>query len=227
MPERGAKVAIVDYGMGNLFSVKHACSHVGLDAEITADRDAVLAADAVILPGVGAFGDAMVTLRDLGMDTALREVAQRGTPLFGICLGLQLLMEVSHEFGEHEGLGLVPGEVVHLGAPRDGDRVLKVPQVGWNALMREPRADGSDAWAGTWFEGLADGTAMYFVHSFVVSPAGAADVLARTRYGDVTFCSALRYRNVFACQCHPERSGPDGLRVYSDFAAALAPRESL
>lgn len=219
MPE--PKVAIVDYGMGNLFSVKHACGHVGLDAEITTSVEAVRTADAVIVPGVGAFGDAMANLRGLGMVDALRDVAEEGTPLFGICLGLQLLMTESYEFGTHEGLGLVAGTVESFGEPHEDGRRLKVPQVGWNALTR---AGGGDPWAETWFRGQPDGVQMYFVHSFVARPADLGTTVATTRYGDVEFCSAVRYRNVFACQCHPERSGPDGLRVYEEFARDLRAR---
>ena len=208
-------VAIVDYGMGNLFSVKHACEHVGLQAVITASPQDVRAAHAVILPGVGAFGDAMATLRRLGLVEALREVAQSGTPLMGICLGMQLLMTHSHEFGYHQGLGLVAGEVVRFDAPRQGATVLKVPHVGWNRIVRPP----GGSWASSGLEGLEDGAFMYFVHSFYARPADAGVVVARSRYGHIEFCSSLRDRNIFACQFHPERSGPDGLQVYRNFAS--------
>lgn len=224
---RSPKVAIVDYGMGNLFSVKHACEHVGLSADLTTSADEVRAADAVIVPGVGAFGDAMETLRSLHMVDALRDVAEQGTPIFGICLGLQLLMTESYEFGTHQGLGLVDGTVEFFGEPHEGDRRLKVPQLGWNALTRAPRPDGIDPWADTWFSGQSDGVQMYFVHSFYVKPADAGSVVARTVYGDVDFCSAVKYRNVFACQCHPERSGEHGLNVYREFARELRERAGI
>ena len=218
------KVAIVDYGMGNLFSVKHACDHVGIDAELTTSSEAVRAADAAIVPGVGAFGDAMSTLRTLGMVDALREVAEEGKPIFGICLGLQLLMTESYEFGTHPGLGLVEGTVEFFGEPHDGQRRLKVPQLGWNSLYRSGEGD---PWADTWLRGQRDGVPMYFVHSYYVKPADDATRIATTRYGDVEFCSAVKYRNVFACQCHPERSGPDGLRVYEEFARDLRRRSGV
>ncbi len=217
-----ARVAIVDYGMGNLFSVAHACEHVGLDAAVTPDAGVIAAADAVILPGVGAFGDAMDNLRALGLVDVLKGVAASGRPLFGICLGLQLLLARSEEFGEHEGLGVVDGDVVSLGTPREGDRELKVPQVAWNRVYRAPRGDGSDPWADTVLGATPDGTHFYFVHSLVARPSDPEVTVAVTRYGDTEFCSALKCGNVFATQFHPERSGPDGLRVYEELAASVA-----
>lgn len=211
------RVAIVDYGMGNLFSVAHACETVGLDAFITADADQVISADAAILPGVGAFGDAMAILDHRGMVAALKQVASAGKPVLGICLGLQLLMERSFEFGEHEGLGLIPGDVVRFDAPHEGERSLKVPQVGWNRVI-EARPG---AWEGTPFAAVQSGVYQYFVHSYYVRPASEEFVLARTTYGDVTFCSAARVDNVVACQFHPERSGAQGMRVYERYAAML------
>jgi glutamine amidotransferase len=212
-------VAIVDYGMGNLFSVKHACEHTGLAAEITSSRQAVLDADAVILPGVGAFGDAMATLREFDLVSALQEVATAGKPLVGICLGMQLLMEESFEFGRHAGLGIIPGTVIRFENPGGAQRVLKVPQVCWNRLYR---VAGPDPWAGTLLQGLPDGVFMYFVHSFYVQPEHPEVAVATTRYGSIEFCSALSFGNIFACQCHPERSGPQGLQVYRHLAALLA-----
>ena len=211
------RVAIVDYGMGNLFSVAQACREVGLDAFITPDAEAVVSADAAILPGVGAFGNAMTVLHSLGMVDALREVAAGGKPVLGICLGLQLLMERSYEFGEHEGLGLIPGDVVRFDEPREGERVLKVPQVGWNRVI-ESRPG---AWEGTPFEAVDSGVYQYFVHSYYVRPSSGECALAHTTYGDVTFCSAARVDNVVACQFHPERSGAQGMRIYERYAAML------
>lgn len=214
------QVAIVDYGMGNLFSVKHACAHVGLQASITSARAEVLSADAVIVPGIGAFGDAMDTLRQQDLVTALQEVAASGKPLVGICLGMQLLMTESFEFGRHAGLSLIPGTVTHFENPCGTEGVLKVPEVCWNSLHR-PESEKGDIWAGTLLDGLPDGVFMYFVHSFYCQPDDAAVTLSLTRYGDIEFCSSLRYRNIFACQCHPERSGPNGLQVYRNLAALL------
>jgi imidazole glycerol-phosphate synthase subunit HisH len=210
-------IAVVDYGMGNLFSVKRACEHVGLRAEITHDADVVASADAVILPGVGAFGDAMHALDGMGMSDAIRQVAASGKRILGICLGLQLLMERSCEFGTFDGLGLIPGDVVPFERPHEGDRILKVPQVGWNRVWRASEG----AWDDTLLSETPDGVHQYFVHSYYVRPSDERNVAARTRYGDVEFCSAAKSGNVFACQFHPERSGPQGIRMYERFAAMV------
>jgi imidazole glycerol-phosphate synthase subunit HisH len=212
------RVAIVDYGLGNLFSVAQACQAMGLQATITPDRRAIEQADAVILPGVGAFGDAMQTLRRLDLVGVLRDTPGRGVPLVGICLGVQLLMTESHEFGQHEGLGLIRGEVVRLNDPREGNRKLKVPQVGWNRIRA---AGGFETWNGTPLDGLSDGTFMYFVHSFVVVPEERSVVLSTTTYGDVEFCSSVSCGRIFACQFHPERSGRRGLQVYDNLRKSI------
>jgi glutamine amidotransferase len=208
-----ARAAIVDYGLGNLFSVAQACRAVGLTSSITNDRKSIEQADAVILPGVGAFGDAMQTLRRLDLIGVLRDTPARGTPLIGICLGVQLLMTESQEFGRHEGLGLIRGEVVPLNSPREGERVLKVPQVGWNRIHA---TGGVERWKDTPLAGLHDGEFMYFVHSFVVVPEDRAVVTSTTTYGDAEFCSSVRSGLIFACQFHPERSGRRGLQVYEN-----------
>lgn len=211
--------------------------HVGIDAFVTSSAQEILDADAVILPGVGAFGDAMKSLGELDLITPLQELAASNKPLIGICLGMQLLMTESNEFGTHNGLGIIEGSVVRLGNPNDsmgyskgsGDTVLKVPQVGWNCVFRKndianpPRLGDPqpDPWCGTPLAGLADGEFMYFVHSYHAVPANPDVVLSISQYGEVEFCSSLRSRNVFACQFHPERSGPQGLQVYRNIAAAL------
>ena len=243
------RVAVVDYGLGNLFSVKHACERVGMQASVTASRNELLNADGILLPGVGAFGDAMQCLERLKLVDVLREAAALGKPLVGICLGMQLLMSESSEFGRHRGLNLLEGEVVRFEQPRGPRGVLKVPQVGWNRVRRpitdaskscaaQPLAPGpslarkegsrtgqtsaslargetKDIWSGTPLDGLADGTSMYFVHSFYVKPRRRDAVLSLTRYGDVEFCSAVRRGNVLGFQFHPERSGQAGLRLYA------------
>jgi imidazole glycerol-phosphate synthase subunit HisH len=216
-------VAIVDYGLGNLFSVLHACRAVGLHAEITRERATLELSDGMILPGVGAFGDAMETLRRLDLVGLIRDAATAGKPVVGICLGIQLLMEESEEFGRHEGLGLIPGRVVKLREPREAGRLLKVPQVGWNRIG--PAGPGGEgAWAGTLLEGVAAGAYMYFVHSYVVAPADPTVVLSTTRYGDIEFCSSVRRGKTSAFQFHPERSGRRGLRVYENLRKVLEER---
>ena len=206
------RVAIVDFGLGNLFSVKHACEHVGLSGVITSAKPEILAADAVILPGVGAFGDAMNALQRLDLIPVLRDVAQSRVPLVGICLGIQLLMSESYEFGRHGGLNIVRGTVERFDQPVEEGRLLKVPQIGWNGVR--PARD----WSGTLLDGLSDGDSMYFVHSFVVRPEDPQVVLSTSRYGHIEFCSSLGMDNIFACQFHPERSAWKGLLVYQNLA---------
>ena len=220
--KRTPRVAIVDYALGNLFSVLQACSHVGLDGFVTSDKNEVLAADAVILPGVGAYGDAMDSLTKLDLAEPLRDIAARGTPLFGICLGQQLLMTESYEFGRHKGLGLIDGPVVRFEKPQVADRVLKVPQVGWNRIHRPDR--DTDPWTGSPLANVTDGECMYFVHSFYVKPTDPNVVLSTTSYGNIDFCSGIRRANVMAFQFHPERSGVVGMRIYKNLADLIAVR---
>lgn len=223
MSEENPKIAIVDHNLGNLYSVKHACTHVGLEATITSSKSDILKADAVILPGVGAFGDAMATLRRLDLVSVLREIAASSKPLIGICLGIQLLMAESYEFGWHKGLGIVEGTVVPLDNPKEKERMLKVPQIGWNRICK-PAANGNsapDLWLGTPLDGTRDGEYMYFVHSYIVQPQDSSLVLSMSRYGHIEFCSSLRLGNVFACQFHPERSGVKGFEIYRNLARQL------
>ena len=217
--ESAPHVAIVDCGLGNLYSVKQACAHVGLQARITSSPADILGAAAVILPGVGAFGDAMATLRRLDLVAVIRDYVAAGRPFLGVCLGMQLLMSESEEFGAHEGLGIIEGTVVRFADPKVGDRRLKVPQVGWNGVHKSrPATAAPDPWSNTLLQDLPDGEPMYFVHSYVVRPVDPGVHLSRTTYGDVEFCSALRHRSVTACQFHPERSGPEGLKIYRNLA---------
>ena len=215
MPER-RRVAIVDFGLGNLFSVLRACEEAGAKAAITSAPADVAAADGIVLPGVGAFGDAMKALDASGMAKALKAAVSGGKPLLGICLGMQLLMEESSEFGRHEGLGLIPGRVVRFPETTDGEP-LKVPHIGWSRLI----TGSPTRFAKTPLEGLADGAYMYFVHSYYVAPADPAVVVSRSRYASVEFCSSLAWGSVVACQFHPERSGPDGIRIYRNWISRL------
>ena len=191
-------IAIADYGMGNRRSVEKALAHVGAESRITADHDAIRSADAVILPGVGAFPEAMRNLRRTGLDAVLRELTQ---PLLGICLGMQLLFESSSEHEGAEGLGILPGTVTKLTSPR-------LPHIGWN-LVRFQResvlARGMDA------------SAFYHVHSFACRPADPDDVVGTSEYGE-RFVSVVERGNVMATQFHPEKSSRDGLRLLHNFA---------
>jgi glutamine amidotransferase len=206
---------IVDFGLGNLYSVKHACEHVGIQATITNAKTTFERADVIILPGIGAFGDAIHTLTKLGLVPVLREAALSGKPLVGVCLGMQLLMSESHEFGRHPGLGLVEGQVVKFEGPVEGNQRLKVPQVGWNRIQKK----GNREWDNSPLAGVRDGEFMYFVHSYYVQPSDKRVVLATTLYGNIEFCSSLIVKNIFATQFHPERSGPRGLQIYGNIAA--------
>lgn len=231
MAEQELKAAIVDYGLGNLFSVQQACRYVGLEAAITADSGQINSADLIILPGVGAFGDAMTALNDLGLADLLKGLAGDGRLLVGICLGQQLLLTESEEFGAHRGLDLIPGRVLRFKDPieivdgPDGpqERRLKVPQVGWNRI--EPPEASQSGWGDGPLENVPVGAYMYFVHSYYTAPDDPDVVLSTTRYGNIEFCSSLRYKNVFAFQFHPERSGAQGLEVYRSLAKLASGRK--
>lgn len=203
-------VSIIDLGMGNLFSVKQACEHVGLAAEITNKRAVVARSSGVILPGIGAFGAAMAALEKHGLIEALREFIATGNPLMGVCLGMQLLFDESAEFGRHEGLKIIPGKVVPLAAT--GERLIKVPHVGWNRISAP--IDRREAWGGSPLAPLVDGVFMYFVHSFYCVPTNEAVALSTTEYEGTRYCSSVRSGNVFAVQFHPEKSATEGLEIY-------------
>ena len=211
------KVAIVDHSLGNLYSVERACEHAGLEARITADARDIDAADVLILPGVGAFGDAMKTLTERELVEPIVAFAESGRTTVGICLGLHLFMEQSDEFGEHKGLGLIQGKVRRFFAapPPSGQRTPRVPQVGWNRI-KEAGAPGR--WRSTPLEEVADGAFMYFVHSYYIEPEAKADILSSTTYEGFDYCSAVSRGNVFGLQFHPERSGLMGLKVYEYIA---------
>lgn len=206
-------VAIVDYSLGNLHSVMQACRFVGLNGIITSDKSAILGADAVILPGVGAFGQAMETLHRLDLVGVLQDIGVSPKPLIGICLGLQLFMSESDEFGCHKGLNLVEGVVRRFDGPKENGRVLKVPHVGWNRIY--PCA------AAPLLERVPAGAYMYFVHSYTVQPVNEEVKAILTQYGTVEFCSGIQKQNLWGFQFHPERSGPEGLRIYQNLANQL------
>ena len=200
-------IAIVDYGVGNLFSLSCSLNALGLEAEITADAEKLRAADRIILPGVGAFGDAAEKLEATGLVPVLREEAAK-KPLLGICLGMQLLFDRSFEYGEHPGLGLVPGEVVDLREALE-DKSLKVPHMGWNSLQTKP-----DDPIFKYFE---DGEYVYYVHSFYARNC-AAHTLGTSEYGNVSVTGVVRSGQVYGMQFHPEKSGSAGLRLLRAFA---------
>lgn len=212
--------AIVDFGMGNLFSILQACTHVGLQARITHQRAEILNADGLILPGVGAFGDAMVHLKELDLTDPLRDFICSGRPFLGICLGMQLLMTESEEFGRHRGLDVIPGSVLRLPGSKLTGENIKVPQVGWNRI-RSSHHDNLVFWETTPLRGIPDGEYMYFVHSFYVKSEDPQRLLAETEYESFKFCSALRFNNISAFQFHPEKSGPLGIKIYENWSRAV------
>ena len=195
-------VAIVDYDAGNTLSVTRALEKVGAKVDLTSDQERVGAADAVVLPGVGAFGDCMRKLRERGMDEACGEAFRSGKPFLGVCVALQVIFEGSQESPGVEGLGLLPGEVV-----RFGGNGLKVPHIGWNEL--------SVARAHPVLDGL-DGEAFYFVHSYYPVPEDKRDLIGETDYG-TRFCSVAGRENLVAVQFHPEKSSRAGLKLYENF----------
>lgn len=197
-------IAIIDYGMGNLASVRNALLHLGYEGESSSDPDFIMAADKVILPGVGAFEDAMKNLRQRGLDQCIHRLVGRHTPLLGICLGLQLLFEESTEHGLHQGLGIVPGRVTRFQIEH------KVPHMGWSDI--EPRP------ASLLFKGIDPGSYFYFVHSYYVVPDDPAVVAATCDYG-LRFTCAIEKGMLFATQFHPEKSGDKGMEVLKNFLA--------
>ena len=200
-------IAIVDYGVGNLFSLSSSLKALGLETEITRDAEALRAADRIILPGVGAFGDAKAKLDATGLVPVLRAEAEK-KPLLGICLGMQLLFDRSFEYGEHPGLGLVPGQVVDLHGDL-ADKTLKVPHMGWNSL-RIVKDDPL-------FRYFNDGEYVYYVHSFYAKDC-AESTLGTSQYGNVAVTGVVRSGNVYGTQFHPEKSGDAGLRLLRAFA---------
>ena len=198
-------IAIIDYGVGNLFSLEHSLMAVGAETTVTASPDAILGADHVILPGVGAFGDAANKLRQTGLDAVLLKAAAQETPIMGICLGMQLLLDRSFEFGEHAGLGLIPGEVRPIAGVIPAD--YKIPHIGWNALeLTRPHPI---------FRDVKPGDCVYFVHSFYGANCDDS-VIATAEYG-AHLTAAVARGNVCGCQFHPEKSGDVGLGILRAF----------
>lgn len=199
-------IAIIDYGVGNLFSLKSSFAAIGAEAVVTADPAVIDAADRIILPGVGAFEDAARKLRDSGMADVVRQQAASGKPIMGICLGMQLLFDKSYEYGEHQGLGLIPGAVRPIRDVIPAD--YKVPHIGWNALTFVGEKSRL-------FQYLNEGDCVYFVHSYYAADCGDA-VTATAEYG-APLTASVEKGNVYGCQFHPEKSGKVGLSILKAF----------
>jgi len=208
------KVVIIDYQLGNLFSVKQACEYLGHQAEVSIDPEVLLKADYAIIPGVGAFADAMKNLNESGLAEGIHQYVKSGKPLMGICLGLQLFLTESEEFEQAKGLGLIPGAVRKFKAEKDKEgHMLKVPQIQWNTIKEVTPG----AWSGTPLGNCKNDDQMYFVHSYYAQPENKQDVLSLTEYGSYTYCSSVLKDNVFATQFHPEKSSLYGLKIYQDW----------
>ncbi|MGE4297179.1 MAG: imidazole glycerol phosphate synthase subunit HisH [Desulfovibrionaceae bacterium] len=213
------KIALIDYGIGNVRSIANALRHLGCEPFLTADRDAILGAKAVILPGVGAFPEGMKNLCDRGLHQTLREYASKGGYLLGICLGKQLLFSQGEEFCSCGGLGLIPGRVTRL--PFETFPDLRTVHIAWSGLA-EPEPG---RWADSILRGVPEGADCYFVHSFAGTPDDPAHVLATSNYGPIRFCAAVRNKNVYGTQFHPEKSGSMGLAILKNFVALAVETE--
>ena len=194
-------IAIMDYGVGNLGSVLNAFKYLGYDAKITSDVNEIINADKVILPGVGAFDHAMKRFIEKGFDKVMDILIEKNTPILGICVGMQMLFEYSYEYGKHKGLGILKGNIIKF-----DEKIDKVPQIGWNeikVLKENKLLDG------------VDGKYVYFVHSYHVDSSDCS--IAETTYANVTYPSAIHYKNIYATQFHPEKSGEVGLKILKNF----------
>lgn len=208
------EVVVIDYGVGNLLSVQRGLEHCGARVVVTAAPETILAASRVVLPGVGAFGNAMQALHELNLVGVLRELANREASLLGICLGMQLLLDESEEFGNSAGLGLIPGKVIPVPTHTTGGEVHKVPHIGWSALRP---ANTSVTWGGTPLGGIREGDAAYFVHSFMAAPTAPENRIADCLYGGHRIPAVIARARITGCQFHPEKSGEVGLAILRRF----------
>lgn len=202
-------IAIIDYGVGNLFSLSSSLEAIGKETIITGDADIIRNADQIILPGVGAFGDAAAKLKDSGLDKIIIEEVKKGKPLMGICLGMQLLFDEGYEYGCHKGLGLIPGKVISMKGVVPED--YKIPHIGWNSLLFPAGREKSPL-----FKYINDGDCVYFVHSFFASECNESTI-ASAEYGAL-LTAAVSKDNIYGCQFHPEKSGAVGLSILKAFS---------
>ena len=207
-----AKVVIVDYGLGNLFSIQRAISYLGGEAIVSSTPSEIKTADRLILPGVGAFGKGIQELEKRNLIEPIHLFINSGRPFLGICLGLQLLMSESYEFGQFRGLDIISGKVIKFQEPRPNDS-FRIPHIGWNKL----ESSRSKSWQDTLLKDTPIGSFVYFVHSYFIVPEDPSEIFAETEYGRDRFCSLLQKNNVMGCQFHPEKSGKMGLSIYKRF----------
>lgn len=209
------KVTIVDYGVGNLYSVRAALEHCGAEVELATDAGKVESADRLLLPGVGAFEDATADMRDCALIEPVLEFARNGRPLMGICLGMQMLFDQSEEFGTHKGLGLIPGAVLPIPETDRNGAPHCIPHVGWDEIEAAAGAD----WSAGLLKGIEPGTSVYYSHSFRALPADSAHRVADCDYGGHAIASVVMSGNIHGCQFHPEKSGEAGLSILRNYLA--------
>lgn len=203
-------IVVIDYGIGNIKSIKNAFEALGVEVILSREKDAILNADGVVLPGVGAFSHGMNNLIEYGLDDIIREYVKTNKPLLGICLGMQMMMEESEEFGITKGLGLIKGRVIKI--PVDQTKKIKLPHISWNEIK-----DKSVDWEDTILEDVPRDSNMYFVHTFVAKPDHEDNILSVTEYANVEFCSSVKKDNIYGCQFHPEKSATKGLGIIKNF----------
>jgi glutamine amidotransferase len=208
-----SKVTIIDYGVGNLLSAARALEFCGATVEVTSDPDRICRAERLVLPGVGAFGDCIKELESRLIDDSIKEFVLSGRPLLGICVGMQILFERGTEFGEHSGLGLLPGLVLEIPRLKEDGKLRKIPHIGWSPLVLGAKeTQGSGILSAT-----RAGDAVYFVHSFGAVPTHTESTIATVDYQATTICAAVERENISGCQFHPEKSGVVGLRILGRF----------
>lgn len=209
-----SRVTVVDYGIGNLLSVQRACEFCGVEVEFTDSSSGIDNADHLILPGVGAFADGMAGLRERRLVDSIRNYAAQNRPFLGICLGMQMMLEVGEEFGKHEGLGLIPGQVIRMPAEGKDGKVHKTPYIGWAELVY---AQPFLVWRNTILNSISPSESVYFVHSYVAKTQQKEHSLASYFYSGQEICAVIKSGNLYGCQFHPEKSGRVGLKIIRDF----------
>ena len=207
-------VAVIDYGVGNLLSVKRGLEYCGAKVNVTDDKDLIMSASRVVLPGVGAFSDGMDGLRDTGLDKTVHDIVKKGIPLLGICLGMQMLLDESEEFGLSKGLGLIPGRVVPIPSLTINNKSQKIPHIGWNSLVPP---EEKKSWDGTLLNDINPGDSVYFVHSFMSNTAEPKHRIANCIYGGIKIPAVIGKGRTVGCQFHPEKSGEIGLKILRQF----------